>query len=212
MVVATKEQVDAAFRVGVGGARLKPNQYILDVEKALARNVQEAMLKLGANVVLNLEDFAPNSSNRLNSSFDVIGVKETKTGYRLEISVGVDYSDYVDKGVKPVKGNPKGRKFYKNADGIFYKFKNYGMPIEALRSLAGWVKRKNIELEATALINNQKVPDEIDATTRTLAYFIKKNGIEGRQFIKRSIDKATPDFNFDLQSIGTNTLILRIAK
>jgi hypothetical protein len=210
MAVANQAKVDGLFNVG--GVRLKANEYILDVEKALARNVQEAMLKLGANVVLNLEDFAPNSSGKLNSSFDVIGVKETKTGYRLEISVGVDYSDYVDKGVKPVKGNPKGRKFYKNADGIFYKFKNYGMPIEALRSLAGWVKRKNIELEATALINNQKVPDEIDATTRTLAYFIKKNGIEGRQFIKRSIDKATPDFNFDLQSIGTNTLILRIAK
>lgn len=210
MVVATKDKVDGLFNVG--GVKLKANEYILDVEKALARNVKEAMLKLGANVVLNLEDFAPNSSGKLNSSFDVIGVKETKTGYRLEISVGVDYSDYVDKGVKPIKGNPKGRKFYKNADGIFYKFKNYGMPIEALRSLAGWVKRKNIELEATALINNQKVPDEIDATTRTLAYFIKKNGIEGRQFIKRSIDKATPDFNFDLQSIGTNTLILRIAK
>ena len=210
MAVANQAKVDGLFNVG--GVRLKANEYILDVEKALARNVQEAMLKLGANVVLNLEDFAPNSSGKLNSSFDVIGVKETKTGYRLEISVGVDYSDYVDKGVKPVKGNPKGRKFYKNADGIFYKFKNYGMPIEALRSLAGWVKRKNIELEATALINNQKVPDEIDATTRTLAYFIKKNGIEGRQFIKRSIDKATPDFNFDLQSIGTDTLILRIAK
>jgi hypothetical protein len=210
MVVANQAKVDGLFNVG--GVRLKANEYILDVEKALARNVQEAMLKLGANVVLNLEDFAPNSSGKLNSSFDVIGVKETKTGYRLEISVGVDYSDYVDKGVKPVKGNPKGRKFYKNADGIFYKFKNYGMPIEALRSLAGWVKRKNIELEASALINNQKVPDEIDATTITLAYFIKKNGIEGRQFIKRSIDKATPDFNFDLQSIGTNTLILRIAK
>ena len=140
MAVANQAKVDGLFNVG--GVRLKANEYILDVEKALARNVQEAMLKLGANVVLNLEDFAPNSSGKLNSSFDVIGVKETKTGYRLEISVGVDYSDYVDKGVKPVKGNPKGRKFYKNADGIFYKFKNYGMPIEALRSLAGWVKRK----------------------------------------------------------------------
>ena len=207
MVVASQAKVDGLFNIG--GTTLKGNQYILDVEKALARNVQEAMLKLGANVVLNLEQFAPNSSGALNSSFDVIGVKETKTGYRLEIKVGVDYSDYIDKGVKGVKNK---RKTYPNAEGVFYKFKNYGMPIEALKSLAGWVKRKNIELEATALINNQKVPDEIDATTRTIAYFIKKNGIEGRQFIKRSIEKATPDFNFYLKSIGTDTLILRIAK
>ena len=207
MVVASQDKVDGLFNIG--GTTLKGNQYILDVEKALARNVQEAMLKLGGNIVLNLEQFAPNSSGALNSSFDVIGVKETKTWYRLEIKVGVDYSDYIDKGVKGVKNK---RKTYPNAEGVFYKFKNYGMPIEALKSLAGWVKRKNIELEATALINKEKVPDEIDATTRTIAYFIKKNGIEGRQFIKRSIEKATPDFNLDIKSIGTDTLILRIAK
>jgi hypothetical protein len=207
MVVANQAKVDGLFNIG--GTKLKSNQYILDVEKILVTNIKEAMLKFGGSIVNNLEDFAPDSSGGLKSSFDVIGVKETKTGYRLEISVGKYYSDYIDKGVKGVKNK---RKTYPNAEGVFYKFKNYGMPIEALRSLAGWVKRKNIELEATALINNQKVPDEIDATTRTIAYFIKKNGIEGRQFIKRSIDKATPDFNVDLKTIGTNTLILRIAK
>jgi len=207
MAVASQAKVDGLFNIG--GTTLKGNQYILDVEQALARNVQEAMLKLGGNIVKNLEQFAPESSGVMKSSFDVIGVIETKTGYRLEISVGADYTDYVDKGVKGVKNK---RKTYPNSEGVFYKFKNYGMPIEALRSLAGWVKRKNIELEATALINNQEVPDEIDATTRTIAYFIKKNGIEGRQFIKRSIDKATPDFNFDLKAIGRDTLILRIAK
>ena len=87
MVVASQAKVDGLFNIG--GTTLKGNQYILDVEKALARNVQEAMLKLGGNIVLNLEQFAPNSSGALNSSFDVIGVKETKTGYRLEIKVGV---------------------------------------------------------------------------------------------------------------------------
>ena len=207
MVVATKDKVDGI--INLGGRRLKANEYILDVEKELARNIQEAMLKLGGNVVLNLSKLAPESSGALQSSFEVESIKETKTGYRLEISVGASYSDYIDKGVKGIRNK---RKTYPNSEGVFYKFKNYGMPLEALKSLAGWVKRKNIELEATALIENKKVPDEIDATTRTIAYFIKKNGIEGRQFIKRSIEQATPDFNLDIQSIGRDTLILRIAK
>jgi hypothetical protein len=207
MAVASQAQVDGL--INIGGRTLKGNEYIAAVEGVLIKNVTDAMQKLGINIVDNLAQYAPADSGKLASSFSVIGVKETKTGYRLEISVGADYTDYVDKGVKGVKNK---RKTYPNAEGVFYKFKNYGMPIEALRSLAGWVKRKNIELEATALINKQEVPDEIDATTRTIAYFIKKNGIEGRQFIKRSIDKATPDFNFDLKAIGRDTLILRIAK
>ena len=83
------------------------------------------------------------------------------------------------------------------------------MPKEALKSLQGWAKRKNIELEATALIRNQKIPDEINATTKTLAYFIKKNGIEGRNFKQKSLDAVMKNFNLDIQSIGADSLTLK---
>lgn len=209
MVVANQAEVDAVFKVGPGGKRLKGSQYILDVEKMLVTNVKEAMLKLGGNIVKNLEQFAPNSSGALNSSFDVFAVRETPTGYRLEISVGAEYSDYQDKGVKGIKNR---RKTYKNAEGRFYQFKTYGMPIEALQGLEGWMKRKNMEIEATNLIEGRQMLPQISSSAKRLAYFIKKYGIEGKQFIKKSIDEATPGFNIDIKEIGFNSLVLKISK
>ena len=188
MVTATKTQVADLV---IGGRKLSGSEYIAAVDDMLVKNVTNAMEKLGIKLVSNLARYSPADSGQLASSYSVLGVKETKTGYRLEIKVGVDYADYIDKGVKGVKNI---RKTFPNSEGVHYKFKNYGMPTEALKSLAGWVKRKNIELEATSLIKNQKNADEIDLTTKTLAYFIKKNGIEGRQ-ISRSI-QATIQYRY----------------
>jgi len=60
-----------------------------------------------------------------------------------------------------------------------------------------------------ALIKNQKVPDEIDSTTKTIAYFIKKNGIEGRNFKQKSLDAVMKGFNVDIKSIGADSLVLK---
>jgi len=207
MVVANQNQVDNL--INVNGQRLSVNQYILDVEKMLVTNVKEAMLKLGGNIVLNLAKYAPVDEGKLASSFSVIGVNETKEGYRLEIGVDADYADYIDKGVKGIQNK---RKTYKNDDGRFYQFKTYGMPVEALQQLEGWMKRKNMEIEANNLIEGRNVLPQISSSAKRLAYYIKKYGIEGRQFIKQSIDEATPDFNVDVQSIGSNSLVLRISK
>ena len=207
MVVANQNQVDNL--INVNGQRLSVNQYILDVEKMLVTNVKEAMLKLGGNIVLNLAKYAPVDEGKLASSFSVIGVSETKEGYRLEIGVDADYADYIDKGVKGIQNK---RKTYKNDDGRFYQFKTYGMPVEALQQLEGWMKRKNMEIEATNLIEGRNVLPQISSSAKRFAYYIKKYGIEGRQFIKQSIDEATPDFNVDVQSIGSNSLVLRISK
>jgi hypothetical protein len=222
MASTAKEKLEGLFKVGVGGRSLKGSEYVADVEKMLVTNVSEAMTRLGYKIIDNITKYAPVDQGILNNprTFEVLKIQETKIGYRLEIKVNADYVDYVDKGVKPVKGNPKGRKFYKNADGIYYKFKNYGMPAEALKSLEGWAKRKNIEIEATNLrikygddtVKQSTYLPEISSTAKQLAFFIKKNGIEGRNFIARSIKEAEPKFKRDLQSIGTDTLILRIAK
>lgn len=218
MAAATKDKV----KVTIGGRTLTGSEYVAKVEDMLATNVSEAMTKLGYLIIDNITKNAPVDQGILNNpkTFEVLKVKETKSGYRLEIKVNADYVDYVDKGVKPVKGNPKGRKFFKNADGIFYKFKTYGMPVEALKSLEGWAKRKNIEIEATNLrikygddtVRQTTYLPEISSTAKQLAFFIKKNGIEGRNFIARSIKEAEPKFKKDLQSIGRDTLVLRIAK
>jgi len=206
MVVATKAQVADVI---IGGKRLRGDQYILDVENIAVKNVMDAMLKLGGKIVQNLEKNTPADSGRLSSSFSVLGVKETKTGYRLEIGVGVDYADYIDKGVSGIQNK---RKTYKNDQGKFYQFKTYGMPPEALQQLQGWMQRKNMEIEATNLIEGRNVLPQISTSAKRLAYYIKKYGIEGRQFIKKSIDEATPEFNVDIQTIGSDSLVLRISK
>lgn len=210
MGVSSQSEVDGL--INVGGRRKKAGEYILDVENMLVTNVKEAMLKLGGNIVLNLEKYSPNDSGRLNSSFDVLGVVETKTGYRLEISVGAEYSDYIDKGVRGVMQNIKNKKTYPNVKGEYYQFKTYFMPVKALTELEGWMKRKNMEIEATNLIEGRQMLPQISSSAKRMAYYIKKYGIEGRQFIKQSIDEATPDFNIDIKEIGFNSLILKVSK
>jgi len=207
MAVATKEQVEGL--VNIGGRKLKGNEFVASVEGALIKNVTDAMNKLGISIVDNLAKYAPVDSGKLAGSFRVLKVSETKTGYRLEISVGAEYSDYQDKGVRGIQNR---RKTYKNAEGRFYQFKTYGMPPEVLVELEGWMKRKNMEIEATNLIEGRQMLPQISSSAKRLAYYIKKYGIEGKMFVKKSIDEATPEFNIDIQNIGFNSLTLKISK
>jgi hypothetical protein len=206
MAVATKAQVADLV---IGGRKLKGNEFVAAVEGALVKNVTDAMQKLGISIVDKLGKYAPVDRGRLADSFSVIGVKETKTGYRLEISVGAEYSDYQDKGVKGIKNR---RKTYPNAEGKHYQFKNYYMPPQVLVELEGWMRRKNMEIEATNLIEGRQMLPQISSSAKRMAYFIKKYGIEGKQFIKKSIDESTPQFNIDIKEIGFNSLTLTIAK
>ena len=207
MAVATKEQVEGL--VNIGGRRLKGNEFVAAVEGQLVKNVTDAMNKLGISIVDNLAKYAPVDQGKLAGSFRVLKVSETKTGYRLEISVGAEYSDYQDKGVRGIQNR---RKTYKNAEGRFYQFKTYGMPPEVLVELEGWMKRKNMEIEATNLIEGRQMLPQISNSAKRLAYYIKKYGIEGKQFVKKSIDEATPEFNIDIKNIGFNSLTLKISK
>jgi hypothetical protein len=206
MAVATKAQVADLV---IGGRKLKGNEFVAAVEGALVKNVTDAMQKLGISIVDKLGKYAPVDRGRLADSFSVIGVKETKTGYRLEIKVGAEYSDFQDKGVKGIKNR---RKTYPNAEGKHYQFKNYYMPPQVLVELEGWMRRKNMEIEATNLIEGRQMLPQISSSAKRMAYFIKKYGIEGKQFIKKSIDESTPQFNIDIKEIGFNSLTLTIAK
>ena len=209
MAVATKAQVADLV---IGGRTLKGNEYIAAVEGALVKNVNDAMTKLGISIVDSLGKYAPVDRGRLADSFSVIGVKETKSGYRLEISVGADYADFQDKGVRGIKHTIKNKKVYPNEKGEFYQFETYFMPAKALMELEGWMKRKNMEIEATNLIEGRQMLPQISSSAKRMAYYIKKYGIEGKQFIKKSIDESTPQFNIDIKEIGANSLTLTIKK
>jgi hypothetical protein len=171
------------------------------------------MNRLGINLVDELAKNAPASSGSLASSFSVLGVRETKTGFRLEINIGADHGDFVDKGVKGIQNR---RKTLPNKDGRHYQFKTYGMPLEALKSLEGWMRNKNMETTATNLINRndegRTMLPQISTPVKRLAYFIKKYGIEASNYQGKSIEKVLPDFNIDIQEIGYNSLILKVSK
>lgn len=207
MVTASQAKVDGL--INIGGVSRSGVNYVKDVDAMLVKNVTQAMEKLGAKLALKLSENAPSDTGAMEGAFNFLGVKETKTGYRIEIKVGVDYADFIDKGVKGIQNR---RKTYPNAEGKFYQYKTYGMPPEALQQLQGWMQRKNMEIEATNLIEGRQMLPQISTSAKRLAYYIKKYGIEGRQFIKKSIDEATPDFQVDLRTLGQDTLILKVSK
>ena len=209
MVVATKDEV---ANITIGGNKLSANQYVLKFDEILLKNIQGALLRLGYNLADKLEANAPMDSGRMKASFGEPKITETKTGYRVEIPTGADYYDYIDKGVKGVQHSIKNRKVYPNQEGKYYQFKTYGMPPEALQQLQGWMQRKNMEIEATNLIEGRNVLPQISTSAKRLAYYIKKYGIAGRNFVKKSVDEATPQFNVDIQTIGSDSLVLRISK
>ena len=145
MGVATQEQVDALFNIG--GRRLTDKEYIGAIDETMNKSLLGLLNRMGIELVQKLEELAPvGESGKLQSSIKVIGVKEYKGGYRLEIGFGAEYADYIDKGVRGIQNR---RKTYKNAEGRHYQFKTYGMPPSALAGLSKWAKSKNIETEAT---------------------------------------------------------------
>lgn len=210
MGVATQAQVDAVFKVGVGGTELKGNEFVLKVEEVLLENIESALLRLGLRLADNLEMNAPmGATGKLKSTFGQPVIRETKTGYRIEIKTDAEYFDYIDKGVRGIQNR---RKTYKNAEGRFYQFKTYGMPPEALRGLEGWAATKNIELKATGLIEGRKNLPQITSPASRLAYYIKKYGIAGTNFIQKSIDQSKPEFEIDVKTIGVDSLVLIVRK
>ncbi len=205
MGVATKEQV---ANLKLGGRTLKPNEFVGAIDGAIAKNVTNILDKLGVSLADKFSQYAPASTGKLQNSFKFIGVKQKGTGLRMEIGIGVDYADYIDKGVKGIKNI---RKVYKNAEGKYYQFKTYGMPPEALKELEGWAKRKNMELDAQSKIENRKIKSITSPASR-LAYYIKKYGIEGRNFQQKALDELMPDFKIELKEVGYNSLILNVKK
>jgi len=208
MGVATQEQVDALFNIG--GRRLTDREYIGAIDETMNKSLLGLLNRMGIELVQKLEELAPvGESGKLQSSIKVIGVKEYKGGYRLEIGFGADYADYIDKGVKGIQNR---RKTYKNAEGRHYQFKTYGMPPSALAGLSKWAKSKNIETEATNRIKGERTGKFIRPEGSNLAYYIKKYGIEGRNYKQRSLDAVLPEYKVVLDTIGLNSLILKITK
>ena len=218
MVVAKQAQLEGKFNIG--GSQLKGGEFAIKAEDILLKNIESALQRLGANLVSNLEKNAPMDQGGLKASFGEAVISETKSGYRIEIKTGADYFDYIDKGVRGIEHDIKNKKVYLNKDNDYYQFRKYGMPLEALKQLEGWMQRKNIEIEATNLriqygdetMKGRKMLKQISSSAQRMAYYIKKYGIAGTNFIQKSVNESRPDFEVDIQSIGENSLILKVKK
>lgn len=217
MVVATKAQV---ADVVIGGRRLKGNEFSVKAEEILLQNLESALLRLGANLVSNLEKNAPMDQGGLKRSFGEARIIESKTGYRIEIDTGAEYFDYIDKGVRGVDHELKNKKVYLNRKNEYYQFQTYFMPVKALKQLEGWMQRKNIEIEARNMrisagddkLRGRRMLPQISSSAQRMAYYIKKYGIAGTNFIQKSVDESKPQFDIDIQTIGADTLVLKVRK
>ena len=218
MVVAKQGKVDGL--VNVGGYRLTGNEFVVKAEEILLQNLESALQRLGANLVSSLEKNAPMDQGRLKSSFGEAVIKESKTGYTIEINTGADYFDYIDKGVRGIQHDIKNKKVYLNKYNEYYQFRKYGMPLAALKELEGWMQRKNIEIDARNLrissgdetLKGRRMLKQISSSAQRMAYYIKKYGIAGTNFIQKSIDESKPQFEIDIKTIGADSLVLKVRK
>jgi hypothetical protein len=219
MVVAKQDKVDGL--INVGGYRLKGNELVVKAEEILLQNIESALFRLGLRLADNLEMNAPmGATGKLKSTFGQPVIRETKTGYSIEIKTDAYYFDYIDKGVRGVDHELKNKKVYPNAKGKFYQFETYFMPPKALKELEGWMQRKNIEVEARNMrisagdekLRGRRMLPQISSSAQRMAYYIKKYGIAGTNFIQKSIDQAKPEFDIDIQTIGADSLVLKVRK
>ena len=219
MVVAKQDKVDGL--INVGGYKLKGNEFVVKAEEILLQNIESALFRLGLRLADNLEMNAPmGATGKLKSTFGQPVIRETKTGYRIEIKTDADYFDYIDKGVKGIQHDIKNKKVYLNKDNDYYQFRKYGMPLAALKELEGWMQRKNIEIDARNLrissgdetLKGRRMLKQISSSAQRMAYYIKKYGIAGTNFIQKSIDQSKPEFDIDIQTIGADTLVLKVRK
>jgi hypothetical protein len=218
MVVASQAKV---AKIKVGGYELTGNEFVVKAEEILLQNIESALFRLGLRLADNLEMNAPmGATGKLKSTFGQPVIRETKTGYRIEIKTDAYYFDYIDKGVKGIQHDIKNKKVYLNKDNKYYQFRKYGMPLKALQELEGWMQRKNIEIEARNMrisagdekLKGRRMLNQISTSAQRMAYYIKKYGIAGTNFIQKSIDQSKPEFDIDIQTIGADTLVLKVRK
>jgi len=206
-----KETESVVANLKIGGRTLQPNEYLAAADETTSKNLKSILDRLGVALVSALEKNSPVASGKLASSWRVIGVKDTKDGTRLEVGTDIEYADYIDKGVKGIKNR---KKQIKNKDGKYYQFKTYGMPPEALKSLEGWAKIKNIDLKGQKAVDKSEGRPNynklIKSPSQRLAYYIKKYGIAGRNFKQKSLDEVLPDYEVQIKEVSFNSLVLKI--
>lgn len=94
--------------------------------------------------------------------------------------------DYIDKGVKGLKGN--------KAPNSPYKFRNLGTPKEMINSFKGWAATAGItNVKNTTLSykgkNKKKAVSDQERAAKTLATWTKIGGIKPKNFISKAVNK-----------------------
>lgn len=207
--------IDAKFLIG--GRRLTADEFIANVQETIDKNIPTALNEVAVKLISELEKNAPVGGTRqLSGGVTLLGVNTTEDGYQIEILFKAEYHDYVDKGVEGV--DVKGRTL-KNSEGRTYKFKNYGMPPEAIKSLQRWIRAKGREADAMAKIakSEGKKPKKqkrrmspSEAGARKLAFLIKSRGIKPRNYKAKSVNAISAELSSKLRTATGKSFILQI--
>jgi hypothetical protein len=198
----------------IGGRKLKPNEYVGSVEQILTNNLYSVLDKIGVSLADEFAKNVPVASGALASSISLLGVTEKRGTYSIEIYLGVEYHDYIDKGVKGIHNKAR---TIPNAEGRLYTFKKWGMPDSAIQSLKAWAKKKNIDYKGKQAaegkrVSKKRLMKETDSAAKNLAYIIKRDGINARKYKDKSLKKVMPEYQKQLNEVGYNTLILKVIK
>lgn len=107
-------------------------------------------------------------------------------GMNLKIQTDVEHVDYIDKGVKGLKGNKNIR--------TPYAFKNLGTPPKMIDSFKRWIANAGIKSVAgkqTAFRGKSKKQAKADQTmqAKTLAVATKISGIKPKGFIGKAVNR-----------------------
>jgi hypothetical protein len=85
MGTSTKTKVEP--KLIIQGTSRTGREFVVKAEEILLQNLESALQRLGARLADNLEKNAPiGATGKLKSTFGQPVIKDTKTGYRIEIN------------------------------------------------------------------------------------------------------------------------------
>lgn len=205
---------DTSAFLNIGGRRLKENEYVKSVDAILTKNLYDVLDNIGVSLADELAKNVPVASGKLASSIRLLGVTEKRGTYSIEIYLGVEYHDYIDKGVKGIHNKAK---TIPNAEGRAYQFKTFGMPEEALKGLKEWARLKNIQYKgkqaaAGKRVSRKRLMRETDSAANNLAYIIKRDGLDARKYKDKSLKNIMPLYEKQIKDVGYNSIILKVTK
>jgi len=131
-------------------------------------------------IVNELDKAGSYSSGTLHKSIVVNKVEKKGNDFEVTISMA-GYADFINEGVDGWGGPSKGGK---------YKFKTKGVPDAMVKSVSEWIKQSkkvNVSVAVSKIEKKgQSLADKKITQAKSIAFMIKRQGIEGTHFFNKA--------------------------